>query len=195
MMNKGSISVWRSGVVTGEDSNMFLTYQSVGDTRHPKVPVLNHIHAEPRIQALFIRYATDPELKDCVAFKLEAIDTIASIYGNFTRFMSYQFDFNYLMHGLNLDFLEDTLRFITSGRRDYSLLTWKELVVKNPDYIVRTNGHRRWQHVKSNFGINKYTDLEHYISMWCSQAGGFEDMLYTTWILFGSPESANALKD
>lgn len=190
-----TINVWLSGAVTTDDGNRRLQYENVGDVRNPKTVVLEHKNGERRIQELFIRYSKNPELKDSVPFKLEAIETMANLYGVFSRFMSYQFDFNYLMHGLNLDFLEDTIRYITTGRRDYSLLTWKELVSRNPDYIVRVNAQRRWYSVSKTFGIKNDTDLKHYISMWCSQSGGFEDMLYTTWILFGSPDSVNTLND
>ena len=190
-----TINVWPSGAVTTDDGNRMLQYEKVGDVRNPKTMVLGHKNGEQRIQDLFIRYSTNPKLKDSVAFKLEAIETMSSMYGIFERFMRYQFDFNYLMHGLNLDFLEDTIRYITTGRRDYSLLTWKELVARNPDYIVRANAQRRWYAVGKTFGIKNDTDLKHYISMWCSRSGGFEDMLYTTWILFGSPDSANAHND
>ena len=190
-----TINVWPSGAITTADKNISLMYTSIGDSRYPKVPVIAHVKGDPRIQTLFARYANNSDLIDNVAFKLEAIEVMSELYASFSRFAAYQFDYNYLMHGLNLDFLEDTLRFITTGRRSYSLLTWRELVVRNPDYIVRTNGRERWYHAKSNFGIKKDTDLEHYISMWCSHSGGFEDMLYTTWILFGSPVSAKALID
>lgn len=191
-----TINVWPSGAITSNDAkNMNLSYQVVGDSRYPKVPINVMDEGDPRIQTLFARYGNDSNLIDNVAFKLEAIEIIRELYGAFGRFLAYQFDYNYLMHGLNLEFLEDTLRFITTGKRDYSLLTWKELVARNPDYIVRTNGNQRWYHAKSNFGIKKDTDLEHYISMWCSHSGGFEDMLYTTWILFGSPVGAKALID
>lgn len=187
-----TLNVWKSGAVTSIDGNTILDYERLGDTRYPKVPVVEHVNGEPRIQKMFIRYGQEPGLKDNIEFKLDVIETVATLYGNFYRFLAYQFNYNYLMHGLNLDFLEDTLQFISTGRRDFSLLTWKELVSRNPDYIVRTNGHEQWHRAKSNFRIKKDTDLNHYISMWCSQTGGFEDMLYTTWILFGSPDSAKS---
>lgn len=190
-----SINVWPSGVVTTENKSLNLSYQLVGDTRYPKTAVITHEGGDPRIQRLFARYGDDRTLYTDVAFKLECIETIIDLYGAFGRFIAYQFDYNYLMNGLNLDFLEDTIRFITTGKRGYSLHTWRELVVRDPDYIVRTNSVGRWYHLKSNFGIKQDKDLEHYISMWCSQSGGFEDMLYTTWILFGSPVSAKALID
>lgn len=185
-----TINVYSSGAVTTSDGNQSLMYNRVGDVRSPKTAVLSIKTGNPRINQLFKRYSLDRELKDNLAFKLEVIEGVVEILGNFNKFMSYQFDYNYLMHGLNLDFLEDALRFITTGERNYSLLTWKELVVMNPDYIVTANAQRRWYYVSQKFGIKKDTDLKHYISMWCSQSGGFEDMLYTTWILFGSPDGA-----
>lgn len=190
-----TINVSPSGAVTTADGNQILSYERVGDVRNPKCPVLTHKTGDPRINQLFTRYATNANLKDNISFKLEAIEAVVGIFGNFGKFMSYQFDYNYLMHGLNLDFLEDTLRFITTGERSYSLLTWKELVAINPDYIVRANAQRRWYSISQKYGIKNNTDLKHYISMWCSQSGGFEDMLYTTWVLFGSPDGAKALKD
>ena len=190
-----SIDVWPSGVITNTTERLCLSRQTLGDTRYPKVPVYWHNEGDTRIQDLFAKYSTDASLVNNTSFKLDVIDVVIDLYGAFPRFLSYQFDDNYLMHGLNLEFLKDTLSYITTGSRDYSLVTWRELVERNPDYIVRTNGNQRWYHAKSNFGIKKDTDLEHYISMWCSHSGGFEDMLYTTWILFGSPVGAKALID
>lgn len=189
------IDVWLSGAITAPDKNMKLNYQLVGNTRNPKGPVNIHNAPEPRIQELFLRYANTPALLDNVDFKLEAIEVIENLYGAFSRFMHYQFDSNYLMNGLNLNFLKDTIQYIVTGRRDYSLLTWNDLVVRKPEYLARTNGHQQWHSLKAELGIKDDRVLQHYISMWCSRPGGFEDMLYTTWILFGSPDSAELLKD
>src|SRR5699024_2355831 len=116
-----TINVWPSGVATSEN-NLLLSYEKVGDTRYPKVPVIIHEDGDPRIQKLFARYSTEAHLVDDVKFKLDAIEVFRDIYGAFPRFIAYQFDYNYLMHGLNLEFLEDTLRYIMTGRRNFSLL-------------------------------------------------------------------------
>lgn len=92
---------------------------------------------------------------------------------------------------LHKRFLDDTLKFIRTGRREMSLETWAALVT------ITDEGDKIGQlsdYAKDFFGIGKGArlhDRQNYlvtdiIQMWCSQPNGSEDLLGTLHILFGS---------
>jgi len=88
-------------------------------------------------------------------------------------------------------FLDDTLRFIETGKRDMYLDTWRALIRYNdiPDarppltpfaadfFGISTPGYNR---------VAKPADLISIIQRWTSQPNGFEDLLCTLHILFGA---------
>lgn len=81
------------------------------------------------------------------------------------------------------DFLDDTLRFISTGRRYVHLMTWNELV-QGTD-VGETRSHLS-EYASTFFRDNSGTDLTEIIQRWVSQPNGLEDLLFSLHILFGN---------
>lgn len=188
------LRVYPSGVVTDETGNEQIIAKNGKDLIYGSKQLFNHIEGDKRINDLYFRYADNNfDFRHDIDFKLEAIQTIDSLYGDFGRWLRFQFECNYLMHGLNLDYLKDTLRYLLTGKRHFSNVAWKEVIKFNPDYIVGISSITRWNDLCSEFSIKSTSDLNNYIGMWCSHDGGFDDMIYTTWLLFGSVEGTHPI--
>jgi hypothetical protein len=107
------------------------------------------------------------------------------------------FDFWYLKQfespsvgDLHRKFLEDCLRFITTGRREMTLETWDSLLdysdsgelrggvgeVAADFFGITTNGYVRQR---------RMTMLVEVLQSWCAKPNGLEDLLLSLHILFG----------
>lgn len=92
---------------------------------------------------------------------------------------------------LHSRFLVDTIKFISSGKRDMSLETWGALLIIT-DEGDRVKGMTK--DAKEFFGISADGVTRHprnrsiieIIQSWCSQPNGSEDLLGTLHILFGT---------
>jgi hypothetical protein len=92
-------------------------------------------------------------------------------------------DRNGYMTGYNFDFILDTLRFISTGRRQLSVHTWPDLV--SHQYGEETDVSERCtltDFMGQNGIPNNTVEL---LQKWCSQPGGIDDMVCTLNILFG----------
>lgn len=89
------------------------------------------------------------------------------------------------------DFIIDTVRYITTGKRDIPITTWERLIgpgTNDPTNKIIFDGN-----ILSNLPVgfsilrNQRTehDLPNIISKWLSHPGGFTDMVITLYTLFG----------
>lgn len=88
---------------------------------------------------------------------------------------------------LHIDFLQDTLNFIQYGKRDLSLSNWLPMLTLAD---VGSNVTPVEERVKLFFSDpeterERNASLVDVIQRWCSQDGGFEDMIQTLHVLFG----------
>ena len=112
----------------------------------------------------------------------EGIRHAKFLFGDFSQWLYGQLDGEFL-YGRRLDFLEDTLRFITMGRRNVSVQNWNDLLEDFPETAVHINRNTAEAQLKRAFPVALTTvDV---IVNWCSQPGGFDDMVCTLDILFG----------
>jgi hypothetical protein len=89
----------------------------------------------------------------------------------------------------NRNFLDDTIRFIETGTRCYPINTWERLVQSDES---NTNSKELGPYAKNLFKCED-VDKQPYrligfpevIQSWISKEGGFNDLLYTLFILFG----------
>lgn len=88
-------------------------------------------------------------------------------------------------------FLDDTLRFITTGRREMSIENWHALVVVPSD--VQTNVTKMSPIAATFFYPDgntakkpQNTRLIEVVQQWCTQPRGFEDLIGTAHVMFGN---------
>lgn len=93
----------------------------------------------------------------------------------------------------NMDFLVDTVSFIQTGRRNISVQNWRELLWRDgsslstqPCVVVA-----RDQTYSDLVIYMKLCTTEAMLCQWCAQPKGFQDMVCTLDILFGSSQPRN----
>ena len=90
------------------------------------------------------------------------------------------------LYGRRLEFLEDTMRFIHTGRREVSINNWFDLLEDEPrafygtqDSLLRATGIEQKIAGNLNFKTSKV------LGLWYEKSNGFMDMVCTLEILFG----------
>lgn len=120
-------------------------------------------------------------------FRQNAFKTVMQAFGtlNFTAWYLKQFD-SKSFGGSNKDFIEDTIRFIMTGKRSLPLSAWSGLVGSDS----KKDSDEYGPFAKGFFGVNRSGELNNVhlpvvLKQWLSQEGGFNDVIQTTHILFG----------
>lgn len=149
-------------------------------------------HSNPNVEALYAQYIR--RAPDTQSFEFRKKVLIVALHAFGTR----QFDFWYHMQckspmvgDLHQRFLEDTLRFIATGRRELALETWNALVT------VDDTGDHSGQlslFAREFFGMGRdgtssatcNTAIVDVIQQWCGFPNGMEDLLGTLHLLFGN---------
>lgn len=148
-------------------------------------------HTNPAVETLYGQQINRAPGVLSFEFKRSVLRTALNAFG------TPMFDFWFTMQfrspaagEMHLRFLDDTLRFIQTGRREMALETWAALL--QPDE-PKVNGAQLSEYAKEFFGIpsggynrhprnRKITEV---IQSWCSQPNGLEDLLCTMHVLFG----------
>ena len=91
---------------------------------------------------------------------------------------------------LAAEFIEDTVRFIQTGKRRLSIVTWDRLIdpkQRNTSFKYSEAFLKELRQMKAGtneYAITQYGTIE-IIQAWCTQPNGIEDMCATLYILFG----------
>lgn len=92
----------------------------------------------------------------------------------------------------HLEFIIDIARFIISGKRQMSMAVWENFITHNstgPFTSIDKSEELRVL-IKDNKAIfNGHMSIV--LNEWVSQVGGYEDLLYTLWLIFGTKQYAN----
>lgn len=98
-----------------------------------------------------------------------------------------------------LEFLEDTLTFLLTGRRRVPLEQWMILVDDGNRYMSHTERadciarikelRQQMRHCK--YVGSQYSDTATYISMWCEKPDGVQDMAYSLYFYSMSTAETN----
>lgn len=130
-----------------------------------------------------------------MAFRESILQTALTAFGTKDFYSWYRVQrFSPLFGQLHQEFLEDTIRFIVEGKRDYSLDTWLSLLTgagaddetKKPEIPL----------VKTFFALDNMdrplpgtavnVSLKTVLQQWVSQPYGFDDLAFSLRILFGA---------
>jgi hypothetical protein len=87
------------------------------------------------------------------------------------------------------DFLADTILFIRTGKREYSINTWMTLLTTPSTVGVAATAspsrNGRIPEDKLALVVKKYNSHINYVAEWLRQENGFEDMLMSMKIMYG----------
>lgn len=151
----------------------------------------NDIPINPHVESLYSDYIRNVVNTSNFEFRRRALLVAFQAFGTprFDIWMLAQYK-NPAAGQLHGKFLEDTIHFLQTGRRDMALETWASLIT------ITDEGNRVGKAPES---IIKYFDLDspsnlrstdnsmlvNTIQSWCSKEGGLEDLIGTLHILFG----------
>lgn len=132
------------------------------------------------VKALYELYVGGSVKVDSWEFRKRVIAIAAKRLKNFRSWLTLQVEHNDHVYGTNYDFLVDTIRFIETGSRDASPMTWLELVLANHEAEAGVSIQRNLY-----LPMPQGSDAD-IIARWCQKDGGFMDMLCTLHVFFGS---------
>lgn len=141
----------------------------------------------PTIDALYGRYVRDWDSMRNFEFREAILKAALAAFGTSDFRMWYSAQLQSPAAGdLHVRFLDDTLKFIDNNRRDVMLETWQRL--------LNAAGENALDSVELNDNALQFfgTDspkLRDILQRWCSRENGFQDLLGTLFILFGSAQS------
>lgn len=125
-------------------------------------------------------------------YRVQVIEECFRLFGqNFEEWVLYQINKNTLVYDHSLEFIIDTLNFITGKQRTTSIFVWRELMLTNPEHKSNIEISTR--------RINKLRDLHpripsqtsEIVQLWCSQPDGFEDLITSLFLFFGPSININ----
>lgn len=139
---------------------------------------------DPRVHALFVEFTNFPKQAVTWEFQRRLIDLAQELFeGDYSWFIRQ--DSNALLKDQNYAFVLDTVRFIATGTRKFSIHTWPALVTYDVPVINESvDGRRDIYFLMEKLGVP--TDTAKFIQKWLSHKGGFDDMMYTIHLLFGT---------
>lgn len=105
-------------------------------------------------------------------------------FGDFNRWIDYHLN-QVALSDWCFAFLEDTIRFIRTGQRRYSVHSLESFI--RPDTDVQVSNELRKNRLKSlsEFWSAKDNPMpDNYIGLWCSHENGLRDLVSTLSVLF-----------
>lgn len=145
---------------------------------------------DPRVHDLFVEFTNFPKQAVTWAFQKRVIDLALELFaGNYSWFIRQ--DSNALLKDQNYAFVLDTVRFIATGTRKFSIHTWPALVTYEVPIINESVDNRRDIYFLME-KLDVPTQTEKFLQKWLSHKGGFDDLMYTLHLLFGTvPEKVD----
>lgn len=139
---------------------------------------------DPRVHDLFVEFTNHPKRSVTWDFRKRVIDLAQELFeGDYSWFIRQ--DSNALIKDQNYAFILDTVQFIATGRRKFSIHTWPALVTYDvPVLNESVSGRREIYLLMERLQVPTATNA--FIQRWVSQRNGFDDLMYTLHMLFGS---------
>lgn len=112
------------------------------------------------------------------SFRKRALTMACRLFGNFGEWVRLQ-GRNPQVSGYNLQFLEDTLNYIETGKRKLDPQAWLELVNEVEEVTTVRHGQRQ------DVGLRSLSSTTGAVQKWCSWPVGFSDMMVSLYVFFG----------
>lgn len=139
---------------------------------------------DPRVHALFVEFTNFPKHAVTWKFQSKVIELAQELFeGEYSWFIRQ--DSNALIKDQNYAFILDTVRYIATGRRKFSIHTWPALVSYEVPLVNESvAGRRDIYFLMEQLAVPSKANA--FIQRWLSWPDGFNDMMYTMHLLFGS---------
>lgn len=152
----------------------------------------NSLVPNQNVESLYSEYINNGARVLDFDFRKRVLITALNAFGTTMFDMWYQKQTTSPAFGdLHSQFIDDTLRFIADGKREMSVETWGSLLT----YSDKGELHREVSEYAAEFfgistrGYNRHrrnATLVEIIQQWTSKPNGFEDLLCTLHVLFGT---------
>ncbi|ABY62983.1 virion structural protein [Pseudomonas phage 201phi2-1] len=139
---------------------------------------------DPRVHELFVEFTNFPKHAVTWDFQKRVINLAQELFeGEYSWFVRQ--DSNALIKDQNYAFILDTVRYIATGYRRFSIHTWPSLISYDVPVIRESVAGRRdiW-FLMEELSVPGNTNA--FIQKWLSHKDGFNDLVYTLHLLFGS---------
>lgn len=147
----------------------------------------SYLHPNPHVEALYSKAIKQTVDAGSFAFHRDVLHVGLAAFGINGYRDGFQVWFRAQYHNpkagdLHGRFLDDTLKFISTGKRDMSLETWASLVrmADEGDSIGRISDSAE------AFFKNRNSELPLIVQEWCSQPSGIYDFLGSLHVLYGN---------
>lgn len=132
---------------------------------------------------LFNQY-TGPESKSSGwEFRKRAIKCAYRLFNGQENWFLRQ-DQNGMVQDYNYEFLQDTIRFIATGKRRMNLFVWQDLIIHQPEHALKGVEHRH--EIADQFkSLALSTSFDAMFQRWISHPGGFDDLMMSLHLMFG----------
>ncbi|WP_144106603.1 hypothetical protein [Paraburkholderia sp. BCC1886] len=153
-------------------------------------PQLNTADASPVVETIYAQYIKRPIETNTFDFREKILLAALDAFGhpNFLSWYEAQLQ-SPSVGDTHLRFLDDTLRFISTGRRNMSLETWASFLQMSEGgvrpAVVAPYAASYFEARLGRSNDRSPVSLIETIIAWTSQPGGFEDLLGTLHLLFG----------
>lgn len=147
---------------------------------------------DAEVEVLFRWYITRKVNPDTWDYRVKVLAAATRLFGsNFGEWASLQMRGNPFVYEYNYDFLLDTYNYLMTGERKLSLQSWEELLLENPKAVVLNTLQDRFSDDLSKLlpSVTKTPDI---LQGWCSFENGFDDLIYSLHILFGTAKHPRA---
>ena len=121
-------------------------------------------------------------------FREECLEVCLNSFGthDFYEWCITQLSSPYLS-SLHKQFINDTFNFIDTGKRNVSVESWVSLLYRNKQEQTKSTELRLHQFfgLKDRLNNRRITHICDIVNNWVKHEGGFNDLVYTCYILFG----------
>lgn len=114
-------------------------------------------------------------------YRKRVLDAALRLFGKVDEWLLLQSS-NAHLSGYNLEFIQDTLNFTRTGKRQMTIETWLELLHERNDVQQGTLDARA---PKTYFTLEAGENTPQLLQNWCAQRGGFQDLVSTLHVMFG----------
>lgn len=140
---------------------------------------------DAELMALYTDYMNQSVNIDGWSFQGRVIRKAAELFGNLPRWLAFQAIGNDYLYDINYAYLKDTIQYLRTGKRDMSVVTWRDITL---DDVGNRPGEASKKRYIDSFGATD--DLAYNpLGLWCSKPDGFADLMVSLYVFFGERKS------